>query len=167
MPFIEIARWTVLIAFTLVLGYAAARDVKERRIPNWTVLAVIGLFGVWAFVGPAVSLLGSVEAAAIMFLLTVGFYMMNIVGAGDSKLVSAVALFVGMKSLLMFLLMMTAAGGVIAIFILALSPRRVLMIVQTRGQVGFGRSVPYGAAIALAGVATLVPQVTGIPLWWG
>jgi prepilin peptidase CpaA len=167
MPLVEIARWAVLVLLTLILGYAAARDVKERRIPNWSVLAVMGLFVAWAFVGPSVSLLGSIEAAVIMFVLTVGLFMMKIVGAGDSKLVSAVALFVGIQHLLTFALLMSLAGGAIAAFMLALSPKRALMIVQTRGQVGFGRSVPYGAAIALATVATVVPQVTGIPQWWG
>jgi len=165
MPPIEIARWALLVVLTLILGYAAAIDVKERRIPNWTVLAVAGLFVGWAIAGPSVSLLGSLEAALVMFLLTVGLYLMKVVGAGDSKLVSAVALFVGIQHLPLFVLMMSLAGGAIALFMLALSPRRVLAIIQTRGQVGFGRSVPYGVAIALATVGTLVPQVTGIPLW--
>lgn len=165
MPPTEIARWILLVLLTLVLGYAAAVDVKERRIPNWTVLAVMGLFVGWAFAAPSVSLLGSIEAAGIMFLLTVGLYMMKVVGAGDSKLVTAAALFAGMQSLLMFLLMMSLAGGAVALFMLALSPRRALVIIQTRGQVGFGRSVPYGVPIALATIATVVPQVTGVPLW--
>ena len=165
MPLIEVARWALLFALTGVLGYAAAVDVTKRRIPNWTVVAVAGLFAGWAIAGPSVSLLGSLEAAGIMFLLTVGLYMLRVVGAGDSKLVTVVALYVGMQHLLLFLVMMSVAGGVIALFMLALSPRRVLVIFQTRGQVGFGRSVPYGVAIALAGIATLVPQVTGIPLW--
>ena len=100
-----------------------------------------------------------------MFIFTVGLYLLKVVGAGDSKLVTAVALFIGLQHLPVFALMMSVVGGMIALFMLATSPRRVLVIIQTRGQVGFGRSVPYGAAIALAAVATLVPQVTGVPLW--
>jgi len=165
MPLVEIARWTLLVLITLVLAFAAAVDVKERRIPNWTVLALSGLFVGWAVVGPDVSLLGAFEAGLIMFAFSVGFYMMGLAGAGDSKLVSVVALFVGMKHLLLFLLTMSLAGGAVAIFLIALSPRRALVIFQTRGQVGLGRTVPYGVPIALAGVATLVPQLTGIPLW--
>jgi prepilin peptidase CpaA len=165
MPLVEIARWTVLVFLTLVLGYAAAVDVKERRIPNWTVLAVAGLFVGWAVIGPSVSLVGSLAAAVIVFIFTVGLYLLKVVGAGDSKLVTAVALFIGLQHLLVFALMMSVVGGMIALFMLATSPRRVLVIIQTRGEVGFGRSVPYGAAIALAAVATLVPQVTGVPLW--
>lgn len=167
MPFTELARWAILVLLTLVMAYISAHDVKERRIPNWSVLAVVALFIPWSFVAPSVSLLGAIEAAVIMFVLTVGLYMMKVIGAGDSKLVSAAALFAGMNQLLTFALLMSLAGGAIAIFMLALSPKRVLMIVQTRGQVGFGRSVPYGAAIGLATIATVAPQVTGIPLWPG
>jgi len=165
MPPIEIARWALLVALTLVLGYAAAVDVRERRIPNWTVLAVAFLFIGWAFAGPSVSVLGSLEAAAIMFALSVGLYMLRVLGAGDSKLVTAAALYAGMHHLLMFVLLMSLTGGVVALFLLALSPRRVLVIIQTRGQAGLDRSVPYGVAIALATLASLVPQVTGVPLW--
>ena len=165
MPFIDIARWTVLVLLTLVLGYAAAIDMRERRIPNWTVLAVAGLYIGWAIVGPSVSFVGSLAAALIVFMFTVGLYLLKVVGAGDSKLVTVVALFIGLQHLPVFVLMMSVVGGMLALFILAMSPRRVLVIIQTRGQVGFGRSVPYGVAIALAAVATLVPQVTGVPLW--
>lgn len=165
MPLIEIARWTLLVLLTSVLGYAAAVDVRERRIPNWTVLAIAGLYVGWAVAGPAVSLLGSIEAAFIVFVLTVGLYVLNVMGAGDSKLVTAAALFVGMQHLLAFVLLIAISGGVVALFMMALSPRRVLVIIQTKGQVGFGRSVPYGVAIALATIAVLVPRVSGVPLW--
>jgi hypothetical protein len=41
LALIEIARWTVAAAFALILILASATDIKYRRIPNWTVVAIV------------------------------------------------------------------------------------------------------------------------------
>src|SRR5579871_3018452 len=92
---IEAARWFVLISLSIVLVIASAIDVWHRRIPNWTVLVVVALFVPWTVVGSHVSVLSSLEAAAVSFLMSCPLYVFRVVGAGDSKLLTATALFVG------------------------------------------------------------------------
>jgi prepilin peptidase CpaA len=159
-PIIEIARWTVVILFSLVLGFAAFSDIKDRRIPNWTVLAVAALFVAWVFVGPGVSIVASLEAALIVFVLSVVFYLLKIVGAGDSKLITVVTLFMGPRLLPEFALITALAGGALAVFSLALNPTRTLVMIKMHFRGEFGRGIPYGVAIALGGIATILPHVT-------
>ncbi|HUO97036.1 MAG TPA: prepilin peptidase [Rhizomicrobium sp.] len=153
---IEALRWTTFALFAAVLGFAAFSDVRERKIPNWTVLAVVLLFVFWALAEPAVSLVSSLEAALLLLVVTVPLFAFRLIGAGDSKLVTAVALFMGLRLLPEFLFTTVVAGGVLAIFSLLMNPRRAAVMVQTRFRADYGRGIPYGVAIALGGVATVL-----------
>jgi prepilin peptidase CpaA len=155
-------RWVVVALFVAILAAAAVSDVRSRRIPNWSVLALAVLFVGWVFVGPSVSLLSSVEAAGFVFLVTAALYYFNIFGAGDSKLMTAVALFAGLGHLLQVVFMTTLAGGVLALVSLAGRPTRTLVMLQTRSKDRASRGIPYGVAIALGGVLTMAGILSGI-----
>ena len=162
MPFIELARWGCVIALAFVLIVAAITDIRDRRIPNWTVLAVIILFAGWIFVAPpSASLLSSLEAAGIAFVVTYALYAFGIFGAGDAKLFSALALFAGMKTILPFAVITTLVGGAIALVIVFLRPTRALVMFQLRGKGDFGRGIPYGVAIAAGSLLTVFGAMTG------
>jgi prepilin peptidase CpaA len=118
---IEIARWTVAAAFALILILASATDVKYRRIPNWTVVAI--LYIPWIFVGQGVSLGLSFAASAIAFFAGVTLYALGLLGAGDSKLITAVALFIGLAKLPQFALATAVAGGILALVMILSHPR--------------------------------------------
>ena len=152
---VEMARWLVVILLSTTLVIISISDIRDRRIPNWAVLAVAALFVPWIFVGPHVSILGSLEAALVTFVIGVGLYAFHIVGAGDSKLLTATSLFVGLSQLLPFLVLVALAGGIIAILGMTMRPVRALVMFQMRGKGDFGRGVPYGVAIAIATVAIL------------
>ncbi|MFQ5566065.1 MAG: prepilin peptidase [Paracoccaceae bacterium] len=93
-----------LIAATVVMavlmGLAAWFDLKELRIPNWCVLAVVGLFivtGLWGL---------PLDVFAWRFLhgvivLFIGFGLYSIsggrVGGGDIKLIAALTPFIAGK----------------------------------------------------------------------
>jgi prepilin peptidase CpaA len=155
-------RWVIVGFFTLVLAIAAGSDVKDRRIPNWTVLAVILLFVGWAFVGPSISWTSAFEAAGIAFLLTVVLYLFKFIGAGDSKLFIAVSLFAGIGYLPLFAFATSSIGAAIAIVSLASRPTRALVMFNMRGKGIFGRGIPYGVAIAIAGVLIVFGELRGI-----
>jgi prepilin peptidase CpaA len=158
-PPLEFARWAILLLFGLVLALAGASDVKDRRIPNWTILAVIALFAAWWLAEPAVSLGSALGAALIMFVTSCALYFFGIVGAGDSKLVTVVALFVGLSRLPQFILYMSLAGGALALCLLAMEPTRALVMLQMRGKGRMDRGVPYGVAIALGGLFAIFAPV--------
>ena len=152
---VELARWLILVLLSITLAVASVSDIRDRRIPNWTVLVTAALFVPWIFVGPDVSILASLEAALITFLIGFGLYACHIVGAGDSKFLTATSLFVGLSQLLPFLVLVALAGGAIAVLSMAMRPVRALVIFQMRGKGDFGRGVPYGVAIAIATIAIL------------
>ena len=155
-PPIELARWTTILLVCAVLAIAGASDVKDRRIPNWTVVAIAALFCAWYFVEPSVSLISSLGAALVMFVCSCALYVLRVVGAGDSKLATVVALFAGLGRLPQFAIYMSLAGGVLVLCMLALEPTKVLVILQMRGKGRADRGVPYGVAIAAAGAMLLL-----------
>jgi prepilin peptidase CpaA len=157
---VEVARYATVLLLCLVLAIAGVSDVRTRRIPNWTVLATAGLFCAWYFVGSPASLLSSLGAALIVLVCSSILYAFGIVGAGDSKLATAVALFAGIARLPEFLFYMSVTGGVLVLCMVAAQPARVLVMLQMRGKGGLDRGVPYGVAIALAGAMLLLPTIT-------
>jgi prepilin peptidase CpaA len=83
-------------------------------------------------------------------------YAFGIIGAGDSKLATAVALFAGLARLPQFMIYMSLTGGVLVLCMLVAQPARVLVLLQMRGRGGLERGVPYGVAIAVAGAMLLL-----------
>ena len=153
---IEVARWAIAALFVLVLVLASVSDVRRRQIPNWTVVALIVLFLGWAFVGTPLSLISSLEAAAIVFVVTAALFAFGVLGAGDSKLMTVVALFAGLGQLPLFVFATVLFGGVLAVIGLVVHPTRTwVALYQMRGKGDLGNSVPYGVAISLAGVLVL------------
>ncbi len=166
---------TFLVTLIGMLVVAAAFDVWRFIIPN-LVSAVL----IFAFVAAAVLLPQSepwwtYPAAALMvFGVGVVGYAFKIMGAGDIKLLTAVALWAGTAQLLELLVMVAVAGGIIALLLIVL--RRLLFY----GLVSFGPSrevhlprilvtgepVPYGVAIAAGGIwlALTLPYLGAVAL---
>jgi prepilin peptidase CpaA len=164
MALIDIARYAVFAVLTGLLIWASVSDIKDRKIPNMCVLAVLALFVVAALVERGSNLITALEAGAIAFGVTFALYYFNILGAGDCKLFAAVALFVGMSGLLLFTLATVFAGGGIAVVSLATRPKRALVMFTLKGKGDFGRGIPYGVAIAIGGVVTVWAQLQHYPL---
>jgi prepilin peptidase CpaA len=158
----EIAHIGVCLAASVALGVAAATDVRARRIPNWTVLALVGLFTVLMITMGGQGVLSSLAAAAIALTITVGLYAFKVVGAGDSKLFAAMSLFAGLGYLPLLAVATALTGGVIAAVTLARRPTRAMVMFAMRGNGDWGRGIPYGVAIAVGGVLILWAPMTGL-----
>lgn len=155
MSLTETVRLVVAAAVSLVLAVAALSDVRDRRIPNWTVLALIGLYVVLVIALGGRGLASALAAAGLALATTVGLYAFLIIGAGDSKLFTAVAFFAGLGYLPLLVVATTLAGGVIALISLASRPQRALAMFTLRGKGDWGRGVPYGLAIAVGGLVVM------------
>jgi prepilin peptidase CpaA len=164
MPHLDAPHWAIAAAFFAVLAWAAISDVISRKIPNIAVLALIGLFGLWAIAGGLAGLGSALGAAAIGFAVGFGLYLFKIMGAGDVKLFAATALFAGLAYLPMFALATALAGGVMAAVSLLTRPRRTAVMIALRGKGDFGRGIPYGVAISIGGVLTLWAAASGVTL---
>jgi len=147
-------KWAVTAVFVGVLLIAAVVDIAQRRIPNWTVIALIVTYVVAVLlrVSPSVWYCG-LAAAAITFVVTYGLYHFGVIGAGDAKLMSAAALFAGLQGLGLFALVTVLVGGGMAVAVIMLNPRRAMRGLTAAGRAeGSGRGIPYGVAIASGAV---------------
>lgn len=159
-----------LTGLFMVIGtgvLAAWSDFKGLTIPNSYSLIVIVVFFVtygllWAFGREDMffPFLSHILAALIIFGVTMGMFALNAIGAADSKLATAFALWVGLKGLFPFLFFMSLFGGVLGIGALILKKYKPLKAVPAgtwlaRVQGGENK-VPYGIAIVLGALASFV-----------
>lgn len=160
VPVAELARGLVVAIYLVLLVIVSISDIRNRKIPNWSVLAICALAVPWILLAPGASFGSSGEAILVAFLISFPLYLAGLVGAGDSKLLMAVALVVGASKLMLFLLIVALAGGAIAAVSLLRDPTRAFVVFQMRGKGQYGRGVPYGVAIAIgAAVVTALPVV--------
>jgi len=134
-------------AYAALLLIAAGSDAWSRRIPNWSVLAIAGLFLVGLPFGwPVASWVASL--GAMVLALAIGFPMFaaRLMGAGDVKLLAAAALFTGLDHMLLLLVSTAVAGGALAL--LALTARPYATALTAAGWPRLRPGVPYGVAIA-------------------
>ena len=163
-PLLEGGRLVVAGLFTLVVGWAAISDFRTRTIPNRAVLAVMCLFVPWALLHWGLWAAWALAAGLAALAIGVVLYSFGIVGAGDAKLFGAVALFSGLNHLLVLGLATALVGGVIAIATIAARPKRALVMISLRGMGDFGRGIPYGVAIAIAGGLVVWGQQFDLPM---
>lgn len=148
----------------------AVYDFRERRVPNWLVLAgAILALGALAFGTPLFdntwrsSLLG----AAVGFGCLLVFYAMGLMGAGDVKFTSALGLWVGLSALVPIWIIASLMAGAHSFLWLALKrwpffPRLALMLAgpsrvpEPGTSHGRLRIIPYAAYLALAAAAWMV-----------
>jgi len=141
-----------------LLAWAAVSDMRVRRIPNLAVLGVLILVVPWLY---ATGLPVVPAVAAGLLALAVGYilFLFGVLGAGDAKLFSSLALCAGLAQLPELALATALTGGAIAGMYLLFRPRHALVFVQLRGKSGLGPSIPYGVAIAIGGAFILWSRV--------
>ena len=99
-----------LIAMTPLMVYVMWSDLKSLRIPNWVVLAVLGIFvvtGLWGL--PLETFLWRLVHGAVAIAIGFGIFAVarGKVGAGDMKLIAVLVPFVAGAHALWVLLIYT------------------------------------------------------------
>ncbi len=139
----------LLTALAIALVVAAFTDLRRRQIDNWLnagIALAAPLF--WWSSGlalwPDVAMQLGVAFAA--FAILAGMFALRMMGGGDVKLLTALALWVRPDLFLQLLLIMAIAGG-------------VLTLVMAAWHLMRGRkerlAIPYGVAIAFGGLWVL------------
>ena len=136
-------------ALAIALVVAAFTDIRRRQIDNWLNAAVaLGAPLFWWASGlslwPGVALQLGLALAA--FAVLAGLFAVRAMGGGDVKLLTALALWMPAVLFLRLLIVMSLLGGVLTI---ALG----LWHVTRRSKQKL--KIPYGVAIALAGLWTI------------
>lgn len=145
-------------ALSTILLRAAWGDLRERDIPNQLPLAIMLLAPAWWWAGgvdawPALAWQAAV--AALVFAVLCGAWLLGLMGGGDVKLLAALALWFAPVPLLGMLAVMGVAGGAVTLATLIHHRLRASAAAP---------EVPYGVAIAFAGVWAMGHQMLTIPV---
>lgn len=130
----------------LLLLVAAATDLKSRTIANRLNLAIALLAPLywWASGLPIWPDMGwQLLLAIIVFAVFAGAFALGWMGGGDVKLLAALALWLPLIPFIKLLIIMSLAGGVLTLLVVGAHRLRKLKT---------DPEVPYGVAIALAGL---------------
>jgi prepilin peptidase CpaA len=148
----------ILTVFPALVIFAAFHDLVSYRIPNYISLALIGGFLVLApFTGMSLETFGGhIAAAAMVLVATFTLFALGYIGGGDAKLVSAIALWMGLPVVGEYLLLATFGGGMFGLLLIMfrryplpaglLKEGWLLALHHPRGP------IPYGIALSAAAI---------------
>ena len=141
----------LLVGLAAILIVAAIIDVRTFTISN-RLNATVALAAPLYWLSIAMPLSGmaiQLAAGATVFVLLAGAFYAGMMGGGDVKLASALALWFAPSGTIKFLVLMSIAGGVLTLGVLAWH--------RVRRRAG-RPEIPYGVAIAFGGLAILAQR---------
>lgn len=159
----DLAANTALLGFAFLMMIAAWTDAARFTIPNWIPGVMIAL---WLAAAPFLGLgwagAGlSLATFALVMALGMALWAPGWLGGGDVKLIAAGALWFGWPDVLGFILTAAAAGGVLALVLIALRRLSPMLPVSAEAigktALAQGAPAPYAVAIA-AGALFMLPQ---------
>lgn len=132
---------------------AAFTDIRRRQIDNWLNGAIaLGAPLFWWASGldlwPGVAL--QLGVALLAFAAFAAMFALKVMGGGDVKLLTALALWIPWDEFLQMLFVMALAGGVLTF---------VMVLWHTARRQKDRLAIPYGVAIAFAGLFVLLPKL--------
>ncbi|WP_295638556.1 prepilin peptidase [Novosphingobium sp.] len=139
----------LLGGLAIALTVAAVTDIRRRQIDNWLNAAIaMGAPAFWWASGlslyPGVAMQLGVALAA--FAVLCGMFALRVMGGGDVKLLTALALWLPWQPFMQLLLYMSLIGGVLTVVLGAWHVMR-----RQRDKL----KIPYGVAIASAGLLVM------------
>jgi prepilin peptidase CpaA len=149
----------ILVVFPFAMVHAALSDMLSMTIVNRVSLLLIGTFVVIApFTGMDwQQFMTHLAAFAIVLAVCFSLFAIGAMGGGDAKLLASTALWFGLSfTLLQYLLVASALGGVLTLSILKYRRSSVAVFAS---QVDFlhrmadpKEKIPYGIALGCAGL---------------
>ena len=108
----QIALW-ILVVTAVTLFWVALTDLREFRIPNELVLALVGLYVLYALVsGHWVTMRWNIGFALLMLAGMIYAYWQQQTGGGDLKLLVAAFLWTGPWNALLFAILLLVFVGI-------------------------------------------------------
>ena len=142
----------LLFGLAAALVVAAVIDMRTFTISNRLTLAIAlsaPLYWLSISLTPWPEMAIQLAAGAIVFAILAGAFYAGMMGGGDVKLAAALALWFSPAGTVKLLVLMSIAGGVLTLVILAWHRLR-----KREGR----PEIPYGIAIAFGGLAILAQR---------
>jgi len=157
-----------LLLFPALMAFAASSDLFTMTISNRLSLALTaGFFLLTLAIGMDLPTFGMhLGAAALVLVVSFGFFTQGWIGGGDAKLAAATALWFGFDHLLDYLIYASLFGGALTLLIIQFrklplpAPLARQPWIQRLHDSGGG--VPYGIALAAAALA-VYPKTIWMP----
>jgi prepilin peptidase CpaA len=146
----ETVQYGLLIALAIALVFAAFTDIRRRQIDNWLNLGIVlAAPAFWWASGlslwPDVAL--QLGVAVLAFALLAGLFALKMMGGGDVKLLTALALWIEPTMFLQLLVVMALAGGVLT---LVMGAWHIARRQRERLAIPYGVAIAFGALWVLA-----------------
>jgi prepilin peptidase CpaA len=157
-----------LLLFPALMAFAASSDLLTMTISNRLSLALTGAFFLMTVVtGMSLHAVGlHLGAAALVLVVSFGFFSQGWIGGGDAKLAAATALWFGFDYLLDYLVYASLFGGVLTLILIQFRKlplpaflARQTWLLRLHEQ---GAGIPYGIALAAAALA-VYPKTGWMP----
>lgn len=149
--------WIALALCTALIAGGAVSDIRTRRIPNLLVVALAICAIAYTLAANGAEALGSAGIhAAIALVIGMGLFALRWIGGGDAKFYAACALAVPLADAVTMLFWTSVAGLslVIAMIVVGVIRRQSLSAARSM-------KVPYGVAIAIGALTTLLLPLAG------
>ena len=154
----SVLEFSLFLTFPAAMAFAGAMDLLTMTIPNRISIGLIIAFVAAAIAAPLgwTELASHVGAGALMLVVGIGMFSLGWLGGGDAKLLAAAALWFGFEGLVQYLVLVSIAGGALALLIFSyrnLAPPLWLCrqdwAMRLHAKAG---GIPYGIALAAAGL---------------
>ena len=157
------------VLFVFCMSFAIASDIRRLLIPNWIPVTLALAFPVFALAQLGADRIPAhLGVAAVVFLVSLIFFVADWMGGGDIKLLAAVMLWIGPDAAPQFLVLMSILGAMLAITLMlvrsfpnAVDPLGRVVGVRRIVELARLGQCPYGVAIGTAALI-LAPQVFGL-----
>jgi prepilin peptidase CpaA len=106
----------MLFALIFICSLAILFDVRQRRLPNWLTVGALAVALLLRGFTDGESVVTGLASAGLAFAFGFPFFMMGGLGAGDVKLMTALAAFLDLPSLPMALGVMAFTGAAMALW---------------------------------------------------
>jgi prepilin peptidase CpaA len=143
--------------FAAAMIHVIVTDLRSRRIRNWLVAGMAAAYLPLAAASglSAAHMAAALAAAVLVFALGFGAFAAGWIGGGDVKLAAVTTLWLGAGQALPFLLLTSLIGAALALALLAIGAfARAGTAFAGQAQTD-RRTLPYGPALALAGIILL------------
>lgn len=148
---VEMAAMPAVAVFFGGMLHVSITDLKQRRIYNGTILALLAAYPVVGLVAglPMSVMLISAAAATVIFALGFACFCAGWLGGGDVKLAAVAVLWLGADLLPAYLLLATVFGALLALLFIALARAKNSEERPLRAEMAL---MPFGPALASAAV---------------